>query len=70
MFIVQSVVASICSTSPAALDVISNVQSAAESSTEKVVSDAAMSPEGVTFEPDQLLTSDPNTCVCLTSGTV
>ena len=45
-------------------------QSAVASVTEKVVAASAMSPEGVTFEPDQLLTSDPNTCVCLTSWTV
>ena len=70
MFIVQSDVASICSTNPAALDVVSRSQSAVGSVTEKVVAESAISPEGVTFEPDQLFTSAPNTCVCLTSWTV
>ena len=48
--------ASICSTNPAALDVVSSVQSAVASVTEKVVAASAISPEGVTFEPDQLFT--------------
>ena len=59
VFIVQSVVVSICSTNPAALVTVSIVQGLVTSLTENVVSAAVMFEEGSTFVPDQLFTADP-----------
>ena len=56
-----------CSTNPADLVVVSSVQGNVLSVTLNVVPVAVISADGVTLVPDQVDTSAPNTCFCVTS---